>query len=242
MNIKLNISYDGTNFSGWQIQPNQRTVQNELQNAIQNIFKNRHLKLKGAGRTDSGVHANGQVANFCINTSMKESQIKDAINSVIPKDIYINSCNFENIEFDSRFSAKSRQYVYKINNKYDPFKRNYYWYMNYQIDFKKINKCADIILGNHDFQLFCKSISKQENNKCIVTQSNWKVEQDNYYYVISSNRFLHHMVRMLVGTMIEVGKGSISISHFEKMIDVNTEKKRIVTSPSQGLYLNKVNY
>ena len=242
MNIKLNISYDGTNFSGWQIQPDQRTVQNELQNAIQNIFKDKYIKLKGSGRTDSGVHANGQVANFCINTSMKTGQIKDAINSVISKDIYINNCTFENADFDSRYSAKSRQYIYKITSKYNPFIRNYFWYMNYQIDLKKINECSDIILGSHDFQLFCKSASKQENNRCIVNESSWNIGNDMFCYVISSNRFLHHMVRMLVGTMIEVGKGSISISHFEKMIDVNTDKKRVITSPSQGLYLNKVNY
>ena len=242
MNIKLNISYDGTNFSGWQIQPQQRTVQNELQNAIRNIFKDKYMKLKGSGRTDSGVHANDQIANFCINTSMKSSQIKDAINSIIPKDIYINSCTFVNADFDSRFSAKSRQYIYKITNQYSPFKRNYYWYVNYPIDFKKINKCADIILGNHDFQLFCKSISKQKNNECIVSESNWDIEDNIYYYVISSNRFLHHMVRMLVGTMIEVGKGGIPIDDFKRMIHVKTDKKRIITSPSQGLYLNKVNY
>ena len=242
MNIKLNISYDGTNFSGWQIQPNQRTVQNELQNAIQNIFKNTDIKLKGSGRTDSGVHANAQIANFCINTKMKSNQIKDAINSIIPNDIYINSCDFEKTDFDSRFSANSRQYIYTIEKRYNPFNRNYCWYISYQFSEKKLNKCAAIILGTHDFQLFCKSTSKQENNKCIITESKWIFECDRCCYVISSNRFLHHMVRMLVGTMIEVAKGSLTIDQFQNMINVNVDKKRITTSPSQGLYLNKVNY
>ena len=154
MNIKLNISYDGTHFSGWQIQPSQRTIQDELQNTIQNIFKNKKIKLKGSGRTDSGVHANGQIANFCINTNMTTDQIKNAINSNTSEDIYVNSCKFEKDDFDSRFSAKNRQYIYKITTNFDPFIRNYYWFLSYKIDELKLNECASIILGKHDFKLF----------------------------------------------------------------------------------------
>jgi len=242
MNIKLNIAYDGTNFSGWQIQPNQRTVQNELKNSIQTIFKNTNIKLKGSGRTDAGVHANGQVANFYIDTKMKSNQIKDAINSNLPKDIHITNCEYEENDFDSRFSAKNRQYIYKIIENYNPLKRNYFWYINYQIDKQKLNDCAHIILGNHDFEFFCKSISKQKNNRCIINESKWIFKDNMYFYIISSNRFLHHMVRMLVGTMVEVAKDSMSIDEFQKMININIDKKRIITSPSHGLYLNKVNY
>tara|TARA_Y100000590_G_scaffold466346_1_gene641382 strand:+ start:946 stop:1674 length:729 start_codon:yes stop_codon:yes gene_type:complete len=242
MNIKLNVSYDGTNFSGWQIQPKQRTIQNELLDAIKSIFKDKNIKLKGSGRTDSGVHANGQIANFHTNTNMKTSQIKDAINSVVSKDIHINSCKFENDDFDARYSATSRQYIYKIMKKFNPFMRKYYWFLNYKIDHMKLIECSEIILGNHDFQLFCKSISKQKNNHCNITESQWFFEDDILYYQISSNRFLHHMVRMLVGTMIEVSKGTITIDKFKDMINLNVEKKNIVTSPPNGLYLNQVNY
>ena len=242
MNIKLNISYDGTHFSGWQIQPNQRTIQEELQKAIQNIFKNKNIKLKGSGRTDSGVHANGQIANFYINTNMTTNQIKNAINSNTSEDIYVNSCKFEKDDFDARFSAKNRQYIYKITTKFDPFIRNYYWFLSYKIDELKLHECANIILGKHDFKLFCKSISQQENNNCIINESKWIFENNNIYYQISANRFLHHMVRMLVGTMVDVAKGNIPIIKFQNMINRNTDKKRIITSPSRGLYLNKVNY
>ena len=242
MNIKLNISYDGTHFSGWQIQPKQRTIQNELSNAIKNIFKDEDIKLKGSGRTDSGVHANGQVANFYTDTNMKTSQIKDAINSILPKDIHVNSCKFEDNDFDARFSAISRQYVYKIMKEFNPFMRNYYWFLNYKIDHAKLIECSHIILGNHDFELFCKSTSKQKNNHCNISESKWFFENDILCYQISSNRFLHHMVRMLVGTMIEVSKGTITLSRFKDMVNLNIEKKNIVTSPPNGLYLDKVNY
>ena len=242
MNIKLNISYDGTHFSGWQIQPKQRTIQNELSDAIKSIFKDENIKLKGSGRTDSGVHANGQIANFYTNTSTKTNQIKNAINSIVSKDIHVNSCKFESDDFDARYSAKSRQYTYKIMKKFDPFMRNYCWFLNYKVDHMKLIECSDIILGDHDFQLFCKSISKQKNNYCNISQSQWFFEDDILSYQISSNRFLHHMVRMLVGTMIEVSKGTITIKHFKDMINLNVEKKNVVTSPPNGLYLNKVNY
>tara|TARA_B100001996_G_scaffold278859_1_gene219365 strand:+ start:880 stop:1608 length:729 start_codon:yes stop_codon:yes gene_type:complete len=242
MNIKLNISYDGTHFSGWQIQPNQRTIQNELLNAIKSIFKDENINLKGSGRTDSGVHANGQIANFYTNTNMNASQIKNAINSIISKDIHVNSCDFENDDFDARYSATSRQYIYKITQIFNPFMRNYCWFLNYKIDHMKLIECSDVILGDHDFQLFCKSTSKQKNNHCNIAESKWCFEDDILCYKISSNRFLHHMVRMLVGTMIEVSKGAITINQFKDMVNLKVEKKNIVTSPPNGLYLNKVDY
>ena len=242
MNYKLNISYDGTNFSGWQIQPNVRTVQQDLQDAIQQIFKDNTIKLYGSGRTDSGVHAYGQVANFLISTGMDVTQIIKAINSKIDRDIHVYKCEIVENEFNSRFSALNREYLYKIGRIYDPFDRHYSWYVSYELDVDKLHECANYILGDHNFKSFCKLLSLKEKNNCIVNESKWFIEDDFLIYKISANRFLHHMVRMLVGTMIEVSKGSLPIDVFYQMIKADNLKSHIITCPSNGLYLNKVNY
>ena len=242
MNYKLFISYDGTNFSGWQIQPNVRTIQQDLQNAIREIYKDNTIKLYGSGRTDSGVHAYGQIANFSINTDMSVDQIIKAINSKINRDIYVYKCEIVDDNFNSRFSAINREYIYRIGKNYEPFSRNYSWFVSYDLDIDKLHDCANYILGNHDFKLFCKSLSLKEKNNCIITDSLWVMNGDCLVYKISANRFLHHMVRMLVGTMVEVAKGSLSIDIFYKMVRAEDLKSHIVTSPPNGLYLNKVNY
>jgi tRNA pseudouridine38-40 synthase len=242
MNYKLYISYDGTNFSGWQIQPNVRTIQQDLQVAIQEIFKNNSIKLYGSGRTDSGVHAYGQIANFSISTTMDVNQIIKAVNSKINRDIYVYKCRIVEEDFNSRFSAVNREYIYKINTSYNPFERNYSWYVSYDLDLNKLHECASYLLGNHDFKLFCKSLSLKDKNNCIINKSYWTIDGNYLLYNISANRFLHHMVRMLVGTMIEVSKGNLSIDVFHKMVRAENLKSHIVTCPANGLYLNKVNY
>ena len=243
MNFKLTISYDGSDFSGWQIQPNERTIQDEIQTAIQNIFQNKDIKLYGSGRTDSGVHAIEQTANFLVKDSnMNEKQIVNAINSKISKDIYILDCKKVNKNFNSRYSAKKREYLYRISRNYSPFLRKYSWYQKYNIDFNKLQKCSDIILGEHDFSNFCKSISLQEMNLCNISKSSWDITDDIISFKIKSNGFLHHMVRMLVGTMIEVAKNKITLKQFDNMIKNPKANKKVITAPALGLYLYKVYY
>ena len=243
MNFKLTISYDGFDFSGWQIQPNERTVQYEIQNAIKEIFQKQDIKLYGSGRTDSGVHAIRQTANFLIeDTNMSEKQIIDAINSKVSRDIYILDCEKVDEDFNSRYSAKSREYLYKISRKYSPFLREYIWYQNHSLDSNKLQECSGIIKGEHDFSNFCKSISLQEKNFCNISKSLWEITDENIFYKIRSNRFLHHMVRMLVGTMIEVSKNRITVENFYSMVNNPNVNKKVVTAPSLGLYLYKVDY
>tara|TARA_B100001250_G_C19800296_1_gene790739 strand:+ start:1897 stop:2628 length:732 start_codon:yes stop_codon:yes gene_type:complete len=243
MNFKLTISYDGSDFSGWQIQPNERTIQDEIQTAIQNIFQNKDIKLYGSGRTDSGVHAIEQTANFLVKDSnMNEKQIVSAINSKISKDIYILDCKKMNEDFNSRYSAVNREYLYRISRNFSPFLRKYSWYQNYSLDINKLKECSEIILGEHDFSNFCKSISLQEKNLCIISKSIWKITDDTISYKVRSNRFLHHMVRMLVGTMVEVSKNRITVKEFNSMIKNPSTNKKVITAPALGLYLYKVYY
>ena len=242
MNYKLNISYDGTDFSGWQIQPSARTVQGDLEIAICSIFNNDKISICGSGRTDAGVHAINQTANFNINTKMSVQQIKNALNSKLSNDIFINKCSKVDDGFNSRFSAKNRHYLYKICTEYSPLNRKYFWHISYDLDKNKLEECSKFLLGEHDFTNYSKSSSSKENRRCIVKQARWIFDEEFIYFEIEANRFLHHMVRMLVGTMVEVSKGSLSIKNFKEMLLCNEHKSRIVTSPACGLHLNKVEY
>ena len=242
MNYKLNISYDGTDFSGWQVQANARTVQGDLQTAIHSIFNDDKINICGSGRTDAGVHAINQIANFNINTKMSEEQIKNALNSKLSNDVFIKKCSKVSDSFNSRFSAKKRHYIYKICTTFDPLVRKYFWYITYDLDKSKLEECSKLLLGEHDFSNYSKASSEKENSNCVVDKARWIFDEKSIYFEIEANRFLHHMVRMLVGTMIEVSKGSLSIKRFEEMLLCNEHKSRIVTSPAYGLYLNKVDY
>ena len=242
-NFKLDISYDGTNFFGWQIQKNNRTVQGEITNALGSIFSEDKINLIGAGRTDSKVHANQQVANIILDTHLEPINIKNAINSYISKDIFIHSCKIINKDFNSRFSAKSREYYYVISEKYNPVERNYCWFINnFKYDIDLLNKCAEYIKGAHDFSTFCKQTSLKENNECFITYSKWKTKKNKLYYNIKGSRFLHHMVRYLVGTMIEVSKGKLNHMSFKNLFKSKKISNSIIKAPAQGLFLNKINY
>ena len=242
MNYKLNISYDGTDFSGWQIQPNARTVQGALQMAINSVFNNDEINLCGSGRTDAGVHALNQIANFNIDTKMSVQQIKNALNSKLPNDIFINNCSKVDDSFNARFSAKNRHYIYKISTEYSPLHRKYFWHLSYDLDKSKLEECSKFLLGKHDFKNYSKASSEKENCSCIVKHAAWIFDEKFIYFKIEANRFLHHMVRMLVGTMIEVAKGSLCMNNFKEMLLCNEDKSRIVTSPAYGLYLDKIEY
>ena len=242
MNYKLNISYDGTDFSGWQIQPNARTVQGDLQMAIQLVFNNDKINICGSGRTDAGVHALSQIANFNIDTKMSVQQIRNALNSKLSSDVFINNCSNVDNSFNARFSAKNRHYIYKISTKYNPLNRKYFWYLSYDLDKSKLEECSKFLLGEHDFKNYSKASPEKENSSCLVKQAAWIFDENFIYFKIEANRFLHHMVRMLVGTMIEVAKGSLSIANFKEMLLCKKDKSRIITSPAYGLYLDKVEY
>ena len=242
-NFKLDISYEGTDFFGWQIQKKDRSVQGDIANALSKIFKVDGINLIGSGRTDSGVHAKQQIANFKFNTDLKPLNIKNAINSHLENDVYINSCEYVSNDFNSRFDAISREYEYILTNKYFPLNRNQSWYLkDYNFKLKQLNNMAAIILGKHDFSTFCKQTSLKENNECKITYSRWEAKENKLYYYIKGNRFLHHMVRYLVGTMINFSCEENCISTFESLFFKKEICNSIIKAPAQGLYLNKIIY
>ena len=206
------------------------------------IFNNKEIKITGSGRTDSGVHAYGQIANIFIDTDMKELNIKKAINRYLPDDIFINDCSVVNDDFHSRFSAKKREYIYYISNNYLPSKRLYRWYYKYTYDISLLNKCADSLIGEHNFSLFSKASSETQNKVCNIYTAKWHFVDDKAIFEISANRFLQHMVRLIVGTMMEVARGRISFLEFEKILLQKDPNYVALRAPAKGLFLNKVYY
>ena len=241
-NFKIDISYDGTDFFGWQIQKNTRTVQGELTDAFSTVFSKHKINLIGSGRTDTGVHARHQIANIDLDTNLSCENIKNAINSNIGNDVQINSCKIVESKFNSRFSAVSREYVYVISKVKSPIKRKYCWMLEESFDLNLLNDCAKEIIGIHDFSSFCKEKSLKENNQCEIIYSKWISDKNKYLYKIIGNRFLHHMVRFLVGTMIEVGKSRIEFKDFCKLLKNKKKSNLIIKAPPCGLYLNNIYY
>ena len=243
-NFKLTIQYDGTCYSGWQIQKEQKTVQGLLKDCVQKIVKSKNVNLIGSGRTDSGVHSIGQVVNFKVNTNMESLDFKNAMNANLPYDIRVVDSEIVDDNFNSRFCAKKREYLYKIKKSLSPFDYKYYYLCKYDTNIHLLNQCAEIILKNNNFSNFCKHSPDIDNYFCTINYSFWEFDLDGsvLQYRVRANRFLHHMVRMLVGTMLEVYKSSITIEDFREMFNDGAERKRIVTAPSKGLYLFKVYY
>jgi len=241
-NYKLIISYDGSNFKGWQTQPKDRTVQATIENVIKDIFNTQDIKLIGSGRTDSGVHANNQVANFNFSTNMNENQIRNALNSKLPQDIFVKNCIEVDESFHSRFSALEREYKFYIVSEYNPTNRFYTWLITYDFDYDALIECSKLILGEHDFSFFSKMSSKVENKKCNIFKSAWQAQNGIYIYKIKGNRFLHHMVRFLVGTMFEVARGRFTVENFKDMLDCRQTNCYPVCAPATGLFLERVAY
>ena len=241
-NFKLTIQYDGTDYCGWQIQKNAITVQATIKKALEEIVKTNNVNVIGSGRTDSGVHSVGQVCSVKLKTNMTNIQLLKALNSKLPNNIRVSLSEIVGDKFNARFSAVDREYIYKIKKESSPFDYKYYWNYPYDYDINILNNCAKIVIEQNNFYNFCKPSPDIKNYNCTINYSQWEIENDILIYQINANRFLHHMVRMLVGTMLEVSRGKILEVDFLNLFNQNTNKNMILTAPSKGLYLFKVKY
>jgi len=240
-NYRLTLSYDGTDFHGWQRQPEKRTVQGVLEDSVAKITQKK-IHITGAGRTDAGVHAHGQVANFKANLSIKDPELILALNSLLPKDIRIISLKKVDMDFHSRKTAKSKIYQYRIFNSpnISPFIFRYtlHWTSPLKVDLMK--EAAPLFIREADFTSF--SSNRLLNPVREVIRSEIKKKGDEIIYTVEANGFLRYMVRTIVGTLLEIGKCKISP---EKIEEIFREKKRTLaspTAPAKGLCLIKVNY
>ena len=239
---KIIVQYDGSSFSGWQLQKNRKTVQGEIENALIIISGSKdRIAVHGSGRTDSGVHAYGQVAHFDLDTNLASRDLFNAINSNTSTDCRIMSIEKVRSDFESRFDAIRRVYRYQVYLGSSILYRNQAWLIN-DIEIKPLKELSEMIIGEHDFLSFSKYRPEQKNTNSIIYKSTWKKKDKMLFYEISGNRFLHHMVRYLVGTMVQVSRGQYLKKKFSSLLHEPRKNVQIHRAPANGLILLKVEY
>jgi tRNA pseudouridine38-40 synthase len=238
----VSISYDGTAYHGWQVQPNGHSVQAELQRCLSTLLRD-DISVTGAGRTDAGVHARCMVAHFDIEGPIDEAQLTYKLNRILPRDISVQKVWEVDNEMHARFSAVSRTYYYYIHTQKDPFLRAYSCELHYPLDFPKMNEAAARLLHYDDFGAFCKSHTDTKTTLCKVTQARWvQLSPSSWYFEISANRFLRNMVRAVVGTLIDVGRGRLSVDDFCKVVEGKKRTEAGESMPAHALFLQNVTY
>lgn len=241
----LQLQYDGTDFVGWQEQPNGRTVQGVLEERLSTVLRT-PIKIVGAGRTDTGVHASYMVAHFDLPSSVSETELDQALfrlRRFLPSDIYLIGHQAVAPDFHARFSATSRSYGYYITLVPSPFLRQYHTYIPYELDREAMNQAAEALLGKHDFSSFAKKHSDVTHHICTVTQAEWQALTDTeWVFRVSANRFLRSMVRALVGTLLQVGSGRLTPQQFREILLQADDEYPFNTAPATGLRLEGITY
>ena len=238
---KINIKYDGSNFFGWQSQSDKPTIQGTLEEALKPLNNGERIIVTGAGRTDAGVHAHGQVAHFDLTTKLTDAELLKALNARLPQSISISEIRITADDFHARFSAKRRYYNYQCYTGENLLFNNQAWLVK-SLDLEALNQYAKLLLGKHDFLSFSKLNKKLDNTICEIYQSEWIQNQEMITFKICGNRFLHHMVRYLVGTMIAGVFGKISIKQFLNLLNSPQKDAKVFMAPPQGLILTGIDY
>lgn len=236
------LSYDGTAYHGWQIQPNGVSIQECLNRALNTILSE-GISVTGAGRTDTGVHARLMVAHFDTENEINCERFSDKLNRILPPDIAINKVEKVRNDAHARFSAISRTYKYYISTSKDPFGRNYQWNLRFTPNIELMNKAAELLLECTDFTSFCKLHSDNKTNICHISVARWEQLSDNQLvFTIQADRFLRNMVRAIVGTLVDVGRSKISIEDFRRIIFEKDRCKAGSSAPAEGLFLYDIAY
>ncbi len=241
MRFFIKLSYNGTRFCGWQIQPHSPSIQETIEKILTTLL-GEEISITGAGRTDSGVHASCYFAHFDTEKNFSIDDIKYKLNRMLPYDIAIRSIFQVPDDFHARFSATSRTYTYTITQTKNPFASETEYYFPTKLDVAKMNEACKILIGTKDFTSFSKLHTDVNNNICTITTAEWKQNDDKLVFTISANRFLRNMVRSIVGTLIEIGKGKISLQDFCVIIDSKDRQKAGQSIPACGLTLCDIVY
>ena len=241
MRYFLKLSYNGTNYHGWQEQPNAVSVQSTIEKALSLILRY-PTKIVAAGRTDAGVHASQMYAHFDTEKIIDITLIRKKINSFLPKDIAIDQIIPVTDDAHARFDALARSYVYKIHQKKNPFLTNLSWFMHKPLDVELMNTAAKTLLFFDNFQSFSKTHTDVKTFICHIEKVEWIKQGDKLTFYITADRFLRNMVRAIVGTLIDVGLHKISVDDFTTIIEAKNRQKAGFSVPAKGLYLTEIVY
>lgn len=252
MRYFIQLSYDGTGYHGWQVQPNGVSVQEVLQKALSTLLR-QPTEVTGAGRTDAGVHASMMVAHFdwpaahegegSEETPLDCTQLTYKLNRLLPPDVAVQAVRPVSPEMHARFSATRRTYHYYIHTRKDPFLRGYSWQVNVPLDFALMNEAAQVLLEYSDFTSFSKTGTDVKTNICQLTEARWEqLKPGEWRFTVSANRFLRNMVRAIVGTLVEVGRHRMTISQMRHAIEAKDRQRAGESVPGHALYLTNIEY
>ncbi|TRX16212.1 tRNA pseudouridine(38-40) synthase TruA [Flavobacterium franklandianum] len=241
MRYFIKLAYNGTNYHGWQCQPNASSVQETLNKAV-SVILNSEINLMGAGRTDTGVHAKEMYAHFDFENPFEIQSLVHKLNSYLPKDIVIYDIIPVHQEAHARFDATKRTYEYHINTFKDVFLQDESWYYHQKLDLDLMNQASKLLFNHTDFQCFSKVNTDVNTFDCTIFEAHWTQEKNTLIFTISANRFLRNMVRAIVGTLVYVGLHKITLLDFNNIIASKNRSEAGFSVPAHGLYLTKIDY
>jgi tRNA pseudouridine38-40 synthase len=241
MRFRLGIEYEGTEYCGWQFQTGQRTIQGEIERALLIALKEK-VSVIGAGRTDSGVHARGQIAHFDSRREFECGIIERSLNGILPRDIRISEVTPADSTFHARYSARQREYCYYITRKPSALLRRFSWFVSVPLDVQLMQNAAQGIPGSKNFKSFSRTDTETKNFNCKVINAEWLEQDTLLLFRIKSDRFLYGMVRALVGTLVEIGRGKRDRADLYKILDAENRQMAGQAAPARGLILEKVYY
>lgn len=237
----IHLAYRGTNYNGWQAQPNGVTVQEELNTALSTVLRTQ-IETMGCGRTDTGVHASSFYAHFDCETPFERDWLIFKLNQLLSPDIAIYDITEVEVGAHVRFDATLRTYKYYIHTKKDPFLQDISWYTHFQLDLDVMSEASDILLKTSDFASFCKGGSEHKTTKCRLAACRWERDEHRITFTISADRFLRNMVRSIVGTSVDLGRGKITLEAFNEIVQLKDRSRAGTSAPAHGLFLSAVNY
>jgi len=241
----VKLAFDGAPFHGWQVQSNAISVQEVITNALEVRLQKEKITLVGCGRTDTGVHASEFYAHFDLDENLHADKLDELtyrLNKQLPNQIVIFSIRKVPYNFHARFSALSRTYRYYLHNRKDPFLDNYSWCLLYELDLTEMNRAASMMHEYEDFTSFARLHSQTETNICKVERAQWEQDGHKYIFTITADRFLRNMVRAVVGTLVEVGRGKRTAGEFRRIIEIKDRSEAGKSAPARGLFLEQVLY
>jgi tRNA pseudouridine38-40 synthase len=241
MRYFFEIAYNGKNYNGWQSQNNGIGVQSVVEEALSKLLRDQ-IKIVGSGRTDTGVHCEQQFFHSDIEKEFDSDQLILRLNSLLPRDIFIRSIKAVKEAASARYDAVERTYRYEITRVKNPFLDGLAWHFFKNVEVQTMNRAAALLMGEHDFECFSKVKTDVNHFLCEVKKAEWKEEDEKLIFMITANRFLRGMVRAVVGTLLDVGTGKISIKDFQNIVQSKDRKKAGANVPAHGLYLMKVKY